>query len=54
VRRGWGSSALAWYVPVGGKLLVEPPATAHGVTIAWYAIASATFALSCVAMGDQF
>ena len=46
--------ALAWYAPVSARFLVEPPATAHGVTIAWYAIATAASALSCVAMRDQW
>jgi hypothetical protein len=46
--------ALAWYVPVSARLLAGPPATAHGVTIAWYAVASAAFALTCVAMRDQW
>jgi hypothetical protein len=30
--------ALAWYLPMTHKVLVQPPATAHGVTVAWYAI----------------
>ena len=46
--------ALAWHVPVSARLLVGPPATAHGVTIAWYAVASAALALTCVAMRDQW
>jgi hypothetical protein len=46
--------ALAWYVPVTSRVLVEPPATAHGVTIAWYAIASAASALTGAAMRDQW
>lgn len=45
---------LAWHVPVSARLLVGPPATAHGVTIAWYAVASAALALTCVAMRDQW
>lgn len=49
-----GAIALAWYVPVTSRILVEPPATAHGVTIAWYAIASAASALTCAAMRDQW
>jgi hypothetical protein len=46
--------ALVWYAPVSNRFLVEPPATAHTVTIAWYAVASAAFALTCVAMRDQW
>jgi hypothetical protein len=46
--------ALAWQVPVSARLLAGPPATAHGVTIAWYAVASAASALTCVAMRDQW
>jgi hypothetical protein len=46
--------ALAWYVPVTSRFLVEPPATAHGVTIAWYSIAAAGLALSCAAMRDRW
>ena len=46
--------ALAWYVPMTHKLLAEPPATAHGVTFAWYAVATAALALTCVAMRDQW
>jgi hypothetical protein len=49
-----GAIALAWYVPVTSRVLVEPPATAHGVTIAWYAIASAASALTWAAMRDQW
>jgi hypothetical protein len=46
--------ALAWYAPVSSRFLVEPPATAHGVTIAWSAIATAALALSCAAMRDPW
>jgi hypothetical protein len=46
--------ALAWYLPVIKKVLVEPPATMHGVTIAWSAIATAALALTCAAMRDQW
>jgi hypothetical protein len=46
--------ALAWYAPVSARFLVEPPATAPGVTIAWSAIATAALALSRVAMRDQW
>jgi hypothetical protein len=46
--------ALAWYAPVTSRFVVEPPATAHGVTIAWYAVASVALALTCVAMRDQW
>ncbi len=50
----FGAIALAWHVPASARLLVGPPATAHGVTIAWYAVATAAFALTCVAMRDQW
>ena len=46
--------ALAWYSPVTSRFLVEPPATAHTVTIAWYAIATAALALTCAAMRDRW
>jgi hypothetical protein len=46
--------ALAWYMPVTSRFLVEPPATAHGITIAWYSIATAALALSCAAMRDRW
>jgi len=46
--------ALAWNVPAAGSLLAEPPATAHGVTIAWYGVTSAALALTCAAMRDQW
>jgi hypothetical protein len=49
-----GAIAFAWYVPVSARLLTGPPATAHGVTIAWYAIASAALALTCMALRDQW
>jgi hypothetical protein len=46
--------ALAWYTPVAARLMVGPPATAHGVTMAWYAVASAALALTCAMMRDQW
>ena len=46
--------ALAWYAPVTSRFLIEPPATAHGVGIAWYSIATAGLALSCAAMRDRW
>lgn len=46
--------AFAWYVPVASSFLAEPPATPHGVTIAWYAVATAASALTCVALRDQW
>ena len=46
--------ALAWYAPVTSRFLVEPPATAHAVTIAWYVVAAAGLALSCAAMRDRW
>jgi hypothetical protein len=39
---------------VSARFLAGPPATAHGVTIAWYAIASAASALTCAAMRDHW
>ena len=46
--------ALAWYAPIAHRFLAEPPATPHGVTIAWYAVAAAALALACMAMRDQW
>jgi hypothetical protein len=46
--------ALAWYAPVTSRFLAGPPAAPHGVTIAWYAVASAALALACAAMRDQW
>jgi hypothetical protein len=49
--------ALSWFLPAAGKWLDEPaapPATTHGVTITWYAIAAAASAVTCVAMRDQW
>ncbi len=46
--------AFVWYTPVIRKLLVEPPATTSGVTIAWSAIATAALALTCLALRDQW
>jgi hypothetical protein len=46
--------ALAWYLPITHKLLVQPPATPHCVTIAWYATATAALGLTCVAMRDRW
>ena len=46
--------AVAWYAPGTSKFLVKPPATALGVTLAWYAIASAALILTCAAMRDSW
>ena len=46
--------ALAWYTPAISRILTEPPATAHGMTIAWYAIATAALALTCAATRDHW
>jgi hypothetical protein len=46
--------ALAWYAPLTGRFLTQPPATPHGVTITWYAIATAAIALTCAAMRDHW
>ncbi len=43
---------LVWYWPVTSRFLVEPPATAHGVTIAWCGIGTGAAALACAAMRD--
>jgi hypothetical protein len=48
------ATALVWYMPVTSRYLVEPPATAHTVAIAWYAIATAALALACAAMRDHW
>jgi len=48
---------LSWFLPATGKWLNEPPespATMHGVTITWYAIAAAALVVTCVAMRDQW
>jgi hypothetical protein len=45
---------IVWYAPVSARLLVGPPATAHGVTVAWYAVACAGLVLSCLAMRDRW
>jgi len=50
----FGAIAVAWNVPATAGVLVDPPATANGVTIAWYAVASAALALTCVAMRDHW
>lgn len=46
--------ALAWYVPITHKLLTEPPATPHGLTIAWYTVATAALVLTSAAMRDSW
>jgi hypothetical protein len=46
--------AIASYAPVGARFLADPPATAHAVTITWYAIATAALVLTCLAMRDQW
>lgn len=46
--------ALAWYAPVTTRFLAAPPASPHGVTITWSAIATAASVLACVAMRDQW
>jgi hypothetical protein len=51
---GFAAIALVWYAPVTSRFLAEPPATAHGVAIAWYSIATAGLALSCAAMRDRW
>jgi hypothetical protein len=49
-----GAIGVAWNIPPSANVLVDPPATAHGVTIVWYVIASAALAVTCVAMRDQW
>ncbi len=49
-----GVIALAWYAPRIDHLLVSPPATAHAVTIAWYAAAAAALLLTAAAMRDRW
>jgi hypothetical protein len=46
--------ALAWYAPVTARYLVQPPATAYGVTLAWYVISFAALTLTCAAMRDHW
>ena len=46
--------ALTWYLPVTAKILVSPPASAHGVTVAWYCVASAALVLTGAAMRDRW
>jgi len=50
----FGAIGAAWSVPASASVLVGPPATAHGVAVAWYVIASAALALICVAMRDRW
>jgi hypothetical protein len=54
---GFAVITLSWFLPATGKWLNEPPAppaTMHGVTISWYAIAAAALVVTCVAMQDQW
>ena len=51
---GFAAIALAWYVPVTSRILTGPPATALGVTTAWYAIAAVALTLTCAAMADRW
>ncbi len=51
---GFAAIALAWYAPVTSRFVAEPAATPHGVTIAWYAVATVASALTCVAMRDRW
>ena len=46
--------ALAWYAPITSRFLAGPYAAPHDVTIAWYAIASAALALTCLAVRDHW
>ncbi len=51
---GFAVIAIAWYSPITSRFLVDPPASAHGVTIGWYATAAVATALTCGAMWDQW
>lgn len=51
---GFAVISLAWYTPITGRFLTEPPATPHGVTITWYAIGAAALVLTCRAMRDRW
>jgi hypothetical protein len=46
--------AFAWYAPITSRFVAEPAASPHGVTIVWYAVASAALALTGVAMRDRW
>ena len=46
--------ALAWYVPLTGRFLADPPASEHAVSIAWYAVTAAALAATAVALHDQW
>lgn len=50
----FGAIGITWNLPATASILVDPPASAHGATVAWYLIASAALALTCVAMRDQW
>jgi hypothetical protein len=41
-------------VPVSQRFLVQPPATAAGVTMAWAGVATAALALAGAALRDQW
>ena len=51
---GLAAVALAWYAPITGRFMAEPPATSRGLTVAWYAVASFASVLTFVAMRDQW
>jgi hypothetical protein len=51
---GFAVIALAWYAPAGPRFLVDPPASADRVTLAWYLVASAALVLACMAMQDHW
>lgn len=46
--------ALATYGPETSHLLETPPAGTHAVTAAWYSIATASLALTYLAMRDRW
>jgi hypothetical protein len=51
---GFALIALAWYLPLTARYLIQPPARPHEVTIAWYATAGAASVLAGVAMTDRW
>jgi hypothetical protein len=46
--------AVAWFTPALKRHLATPPATLHAAAIAWYAIAAAALAVTCIAIRDQW
>lgn len=46
--------ALAWYVPLTGRFLADPPASEHAVSIAWYAVTAVALTVTATALQDQW